>query len=164
MATNHNINVNFRSRGSGGGSQSNLKTSAKRGALQIKANANSKSPIPNIISKTQRAMGVSGVSGFGALKTAGVAGAIAFAGVSLANKVADVVMDVYSASTGEEILVGNIRKVRSYVLNPVKYAKDSIYGYGILQSRIIKRQNYENDYHRELSGNLIVGNQYGSKR
>jgi hypothetical protein len=159
MAVNHNININLNGKGGG----STLRTSAKRSVKEIKNNASKNMHIPKLLQKYNKTMGGLGAVG-GGLKYAGIAGAIAYAGVSTANKIIDIALQVRSASTGEQITIGNIKRVKSYILNPIQYAKDSIWSQGFIQQKIIDRQNQSNDYYRELTGMAIVGNQYGNKR
>ena len=160
MATNHVITVMQKS---GKGSSSNLKTSAKRNITQMQFNNTSKMNLGKIVSKSAQALNPNSL-GVGALKRMGIAGAITFAVVNTANKVLEIGMDIYSASTGNQLAVGNIRRTKNYILNPAKYFIDDIYKYGFLQQRITNRQNESNAYYRELTGKSIVGNQYGDKR
>jgi hypothetical protein len=157
MATNHNINVIL----NGTNGQNRPKTSAVGNVQRIQNKTTPKNPASKLLNSIGNKVG--GVPSMRGISKMGVAGAVAFALVSSANKVADMAMDVYSASSGEKLLVGNIKKVKSYVLNPIAYAKDSIWTFGVLQSRINKRENYENNYQRELTGKFIVGSQYGKK-
>lgn len=102
--------------------------------------------------------------GAGALKRLGIAGAVAYAGVQMANKAMDIYFDIRQASTGDQLMIGNVRRVRNYVMNPAKYFIDDIYNYGFLEQKRVNRQNEQNQYYRELTGKAIVGNQYGQKR
>ena len=157
MPTNHNINVNFRTKGSIG--HSSLKTSAKGSIIRIKKEKSRVDTSFDLLKKHPTgSYGFNGISG----KTVGLAVSGAVVGAS--NKALEIGMTIYSASSGEQITVGNIRKVKRYVFNPAKYFIDDIYNYGFLQQRIVNRQNESNDYYRELTGKAIVGEQYGVKR
>jgi hypothetical protein len=159
MATNHNININL----NGSGGQSNLKTSAKRSVQQIRQNNTSKFKLSKVVSKVPQAFNANSY-GSGSLKRMGFAGAVAFAGVTLANKALDMYLDIRQASTGDILTTGNIKRTKNYILNPVRYFVDDVYAYGFLQQKITNRQNEQNQYYRELTGKAIVGNQYGVKR
>jgi len=161
MAQNHTINI--RLGGKGGNGTSNLKTSPKRTIVQMKEINSTKMHIPSALKRFNAKVG-GGLGSASALKYAGVAGAIAYGVVGTANKVLDVALDVHVAKTGNTIGVGNIKRVRKYILNPVSYFVDDIYNYGYLQQVTTNRQNKANDYYRELTGKAIVGNQYGNKR
>lgn len=158
MAVNHNININLH--GSGGTSS---KTSAKRSITNMKQKNTTSLKLGKVIAKSPQMFNANtfGISG---LKRLGIAGAIAYSTVTIANRVTDIFLDIHQASTGDQLAVGNFRRVRSYVLNPVSYFVDDIYKYGILQQKNINRQNYANEYYRDLTGKAIVGNQYGQKR
>lgn len=160
MATNHVITVMQKS---GKGSSSNLKTSAKRSVTQMRFNNTSKMNLGKIVAKSTQALNPNSL-GVNNLKRMGIVGGITYAGVQLANKALEIGLDIHSASTGNQLAVGNIRRTKNYVLNPAKYFIDDIYKYGFLQQRITNRQNESNAYYRELTGKSIVGNQYGEKR
>lgn len=156
MAVNHNININLN--GSGG----TTKTSAKGAIQNINQKTQNKTKIPNILKKFNARMG--GMGAVSGMKRAGVAGAIGFAVVSTANKVHDIFLDIKQASTGDEVQIGNVRNIKHAFMNPVKYATDLYYNSAILQKRYVARQNYENNYYRELTGKAIAGRQFGNKR
>lgn len=156
MANNHVINVNFKQKGTG---VSSLKTSAKSSIIKIGSKQQSLNPSFQTLKKHP-------TSNFSLQGFFGKSLALAISGVTvaIANKALDIGMDIYQASTGNQLTVGNIKRVRSYIFRPKEYFVDGIYKYGYLQEKVVSRQNYENNYHRELTGNLIIGNQYGSKR
>jgi hypothetical protein len=83
--------------------------------------------------------------------------------IKLANKAYDFYLDYDLARTGESMAIGNIKRVKGYVLNPTSYLIDATWGKH-LQQLTVNRQNNANAYYRELSGNLIVGNQYRGQR
>jgi len=80
-----------------------------------------------------------------------------------ANKVADLRLDWLESRHGSTMAIGNFRRVKDYVLNPSSYLIDVTYG-RYLRDLEISRQNISNDYYRGLTGEIIVGNQYGTKR
>jgi len=156
---NHNINVNLRN------GKGKSKTSANGSVQKISNRMSGSNPTSpktlsnNIASAQQPKNGLFGLQSKSALAIAGIV-------VETANKMHDIVLDINMARTGESVSVGNIKRLKKYALSPmgwISYASDATYGY-VLNDFRIARQNTEKDYYRELSGNLIVGNQYGSKK
>jgi hypothetical protein len=162
MAVNHNINVNLRKGTKSISSRG--KTSAVRG---IQSNNTSRKSNNN--SSRQLARGLRAVRTLdtGALGLFGGMGGATMAvvqeTVKIANRVVDIALDINLARTGESINVGNIKRIKGYLLNPQSYIIDATYGLW-LNTLKINRENESNAYYRELSGNLIVSNQYGIKR
>ena len=159
---NHNINVNLRN------GKGKSKTSANGSVHKISnrmsgSNPTSPKSLSNNVGKSSSiGQYASSLFGFVAKSALGISGI----SVATASKIHDVILDVNMARTGESVSTGNIKKFKEYALTPVgwiNYAKDATYGY-MLDDFRIARQNTEKDYYRELSGNLIVGNQYGSKK
>jgi len=162
MAVNHNINVNLR-KGNESISSSG-KTSALRG---IKSNNTSRGSNNNSSRQLARTLRTIRTLDTGALGLFGGMGGATMTviqeGAKLASKVIDIALDINLARTGESINVGNIKRIKGYVLNPQSYIMDATYGLWLNKLRI-NRENEANAYYRELSGNLIVSNQYGIKR
>jgi len=159
---NHNINVNLRS------GKGKSKTSANGSVQKISQRMSGSNPTsPKSLSNgMDKDMGmgkqIGSFFGYVAKSALGISGIT----VASASKVHDMILDINMARTGESVSVGNIKQFKKYAISPIgwiNYAKDSSYGY-MLDDFRIARQNTEKDYYRELSGNLIVGNQYGSKK
>lgn len=161
MAVNHNINVNLKK---GAEIKSNNKTSAVRG---IQSNNTSRKSNNNSARQLARGLRAVRTLDTGALGLFGGMGGATLAvvqeGVKLANKVVDISLDINLARTGESINVGNIKRIKGYILNPSSALIDATYGVWLNKLRV-NRENESNAYYRELSGNLIVSNQYGIKR
>jgi len=155
---NHNINVNLR-RGS-----SKSKTSANGSVQRIsqRMSGSSSTSAKNLAKglRTIRTLDFGNMGLFGGTSGAGVA--IAQEIMKTAYKVADLRLDWLNARTGDAISIGNTKKVIKLFQNPTSIISES-YGAWI-QGIENDRANQSNDYYRELSGNLIVGNQYGSKK
>lgn len=100
---------------------------------------------------------------FGSSPAAAITTAIVQESIKLANKVHDIYLNYDLARTGESMSIGNIRRVKGYILNPTSYIVDATWGV-YLQKLAIARENTANAYYRELSGNLIVGNQYRGQK
>lgn len=160
MPVNHNINVRLFS-GKGGTTKTSAKGSVKR---SFQKTSESKELTPRQIARTIRAVRT---SDFGALGLFGGEGGAMFSSIQemakTASKLMDYVLDVNLARSGEKIGIGNIKRGKGYMINPVKYGLDATWGV-YLQNLEISRQNQSNDYYRELTGNLIVSKQYGEKR
>lgn len=100
---------------------------------------------------------------FGASPAMSITASIVQESLKLANKVHDIYLNYDLARTGESMSIGNIKRVKGYVLNPTSYMLDATWGV-YLQKLAIARENTANAYYRELSGNLIVGNQYRGQK
>ena len=159
---NHNINVNLRN------GKGKSKTSANGSVQKISQRMSGSNPTsPKSLSNNMDKDGGMGKQislffGYVAKSSLGISSIT----VASASKIHDIFLDVNMARTGESVSVGNIKQFKKYALSPVgwwNFAKDATYGY-VLDDFRIARQNTEKDYYRELSGNLIVGNQYGSKK
>jgi len=156
---NHNINVKLRN------GKGKSKTSANGSVHKISQRMNGSSPnSTKSLARNFKAINTLDASQmglFGGVSNSSIS--IAQEVVKFASKIADLALDINMARTGESIAVGNMRKLKRYILNPISYLSDGSYEY-VLNDFRIARQNTEKDYYRELSGNLIVGNQYGSKK
>jgi len=157
---NHNINVNLRKRGT-----SRMKTSANGAVLRISDRMGGASPTSSKnIARTIRSLRTGDLGNMGLFGGGAMAGlAIAQEVVKTSFKALDILLDITLAKTGEAMSVGNLKRMVSYVKNPTSLLVDATYGVW-LQQMAIDRHNISNAYYRELSGNLIVGNQYGSKK
>ena len=154
---NHNINVNLRN------GKGKSKTSANGSVQKISQRMSGSNPTsPKALSNISTATNKNSLFGNQSKSALGMVMAV----VETANKMHDIVLDINMARTGESVSIGNIKKLKKYALSPegwVSYVSDATYGY-VLNDFRIARQNTEKDYYRELSGNLIVGNQYGIKK
>jgi hypothetical protein len=159
MAVNHNINVNLRqARGT------QTRTSAVRGVQKVTtARETSPSSARQLARglRTVRTLDSGSLGLFGGM--GGATMTVVQESVKLANRAVDIYLDINLARTGEVLRVGNIKRVKGYLLNPTKFAVDATYGVWLQRLRT-NRANQENDYYRELSGNLITSNQFGNKR
>lgn len=161
MAVNHNINVNFRR---SSGSMPTTRTSAVNSVTRTTERQTSSSL--RSISRGIRAFRTADLGSlglFGSSSTMSMAVTVAQETIKLANKAYDFYLDYDLARTGETMAIGNIKRVKGYVLNPTSYLIDATWGKH-LQQLTVNRQNNANAYYRELSGNLIVGNQYRGQR
>lgn len=97
----------------------------------------------------------------------GVAGSMALQGAKVVTAFADtginVLFDIDYAITNEKIAYNNRKKTKNYIFNPLDFVFDMTYGRWIGQIGI-DRRNIENDRARDLSGNIVIGNQFGIKR
>ena len=156
---NHNINVNLRN--GKGKSKSSAHGSLQRISQRMGgSNPNATKSLARNF-KAINTLDASQMGLFGGTSNSSIS--IAQEVVKFASKMTDIVLDIQMARTGESIAVGNMRKLKKYILNPISYLSDGSFEY-ILNDFRIARQNNENQYYRELSGNLIVGNQYGIKK
>jgi hypothetical protein len=155
---NHNINVNLRH----GSSKS--KTSANGSVQKIaqRMSGSSSTSSKNLAKglRTLRTLDFGNMGLFGGNSGAGMA--IAQEVMKTAYKIADLRLDWLNARTGDSISIGNTKKIMNLFKNPTSIISES-YG-SWLQSIENDRANKSNEYYRELSGNLIVGNQYGIKK
>lgn len=161
MAVNHNINVNLRHRGQ---ARTRTRTSAVTGVRRINTGRQTSPSSARQLARgirTVRTMDTANLGLFG-----GKSGAIMSViqeTLRLANKAHDVYLSYDLARSGESMSIGNIKRVKGYILNPTAYAIDLTWG-RYLQRLEINRENKANAYYRELSGNLVVGNQYRGQR
>jgi len=161
MAVNHNINVNFRN---STGNLANTRTSAVNSVTRTVERQTSSSL--RSVSRGIRAVRTADLGSLGLFGSGSTLSMVATAvqeTIKLANKAYDFYLDYDLARTGESMAIGNIKRVKGYFLNPVSYLVDATWGKH-LQQLTINRQNNANAYYRELSGNLIVGNQYRGQR
>lgn len=161
MAVNHNINVNFRK---SAGNLATARTSAVNSVTRTTERQTSSSL--KSLSRGIRAVRTADLGSlglFGSGSTLSMALTVAQEGIKLANKAYDFYLDYDLARTGETMSIGNIKRVKGYFLNPASYVIDVTWG-KYLQQLVVNRQNNANAYYRELSGNLIVGNQYRGQR
>lgn len=159
MPVNHNINV--RLTGGTHGSKTSAKNSVKN---SLQKTSESGSSTPRKLSKGIKTAVAKDVGSFGIF---GGAGAVVMLGIKEAIKYTNVALDIYvditQASTGEKIRAGNFKRIKGYILDPMSYAVEGTYGV-FLKNLETNRYNKENDYYRELTGNLIVSKQFGEKR
>jgi protein subunit release factor A len=155
---NHNINVNLRN------GKGKSKTSANGSVQKIsqRMSGSSSTSAKNLAKglRTLRTLDFGNMGLFGG--TSGASMAIAQEVMKTAYKVADLRLDWLNARTGDSISIGNTKKAIRLFQNPTNIISES-YGAWI-QSVENDRANKSNDYYRELSGNLIIGNQYGIKK
>lgn len=83
--------------------------------------------------------------------------------IKVANSVTDMILDINLAKTGESVGVGNVRRIKGYVLNPTKILIEGTYG-EYLRNLRVDRANVKNEYYRNLTGNIVYGKQYGDKK
>jgi len=83
--------------------------------------------------------------------------------IKFVNKGIDIAIDVNLAKTGESVRAGNTKRIKGYLLNPASYVIEASYG-EYLRDLTVSRQNIKNEYYRNLTGNLVYGNQYGDKK
>jgi len=163
MSVNHNINVVLR-KSSGGSNSTTTRTSSVRAVRSIQERTQSKGLNTRSLSRTVRAIrtfDVGALGLFGGISGAGLA--LAQEAIKTANKIHDFYLDYSLARTGETMSIGNVKRIKGYILNPTAYIRDATWGV-FLQKLAIARENTENEYYRELSGNLIVGNQYRGQK
>lgn len=160
MPVNHNINVRL----SGSHQKVTNRTSAQGNISKSTGHSGGNKPF----GAKQLARGIRAFRTLDA-GSLGLFGGVAGASIAvvqettkLANKIVDIVLDINMARSGETISIGNIKRVKGYILNPKSFIIEATYGMWLERLRI-NRQNQTNAYHRELSGNLIVGNQYRNK-
>lgn len=162
MPVNHNINVNLRSSVNG---ISSLRTSAKNSVSKITSKKDDANFNPKNVARGLRMIRTLDTS------TLGLFGGnfgnpymwMIQETVKLSSKVMDYILEYQQAETGNKMRVGNIKRAKGYVLNPMSYIVDGTWGVH-LQRMQIGRENEANAYYRELSGNLIVGDQYKGQR
>ena len=157
---NHTIKVQLNGSGRGGTKGSAVNTLTKNIMSNQKTNSMSSKQLVRGL-RTLRTGDLGNLGLFGG-KGGSATMAIVQEVVKVANRVADIAISVNEASSGESIKAGNVRKVKSYFMNPTSYAWDATYGV-YLQKLQISRQNQSNEYYRQLSGNIITGNQFGKK-
>jgi len=157
---NHTIKVQLSGSGRGGTKGSAVNTLTKNIMSNQKTNSMSSKQLVRGL-RTLRTGDLGNLGLFGG-KGGSATMAIVQEVVKVANRVADIAISVNEASSGESIKAGNVRKVKSYFMNPTSYAWDATYGV-YLQKLQISRQNQSNEYYRQLSGNIITGNQFGKK-
>lgn len=99
--------------------------------------------------------------------TLGQLGSFGMSAIKAVTQVADVglnlLFDIDYAITNEKITFNNRKKTKNYVFNPVQYVADMTYGKW-LADLSIRRENQANDRARDLSGSIVLGNQFGNKR
>jgi hypothetical protein len=162
MSVNHNINVVLR-RSSGGSNSTTTRTSSVRAVRSIQERTQSRGLNTRSLSRSVRAIrtfDVGALGLFGGISGAGLA--LAQETLKTANKALDIYLDINLARTGESMKIGNIKRVKGYILNPSSYVKAMLVNEFITKP-IVNRQNQAKDYYRELSGNMIVGSQYGKR-
>jgi hypothetical protein len=155
---NHNINVNLRQ----GNSKSKTSANGTIQRISQRMSGSSSESAKNLAKgiRTIRTLDFGNMGLFGG--TSGASLAIAQEVMKTAYKVVDMRLDWLIARTGDSISIGNTKKVLQLFKNPTSIISESYNAW--LQSIENDRANKSNDYYRDLSGNLIVGNQYGSKK
>jgi len=155
MPVNSNINV-ILTKSENGFSALN-QTSPLHSINNINQNMGFKNYFNNF-DKAVQGGGVSSSAGFGALKTAGAIAAV----IATVDKGLTIGYTIAYSYSGEKIQFNNRMKAKKYALNPLSFIIDSTYGVALRQMQI-DRENTSNERGRELSGNLIIGSQFGNK-
>lgn len=157
------IDVILKKGGGGGGGYSG-RTSAVRTVENSRQNMGNKGAAKSyaMVARFARTGDIGSFGLYGGLKATAM-GVIVQESIKVASKGIDIFLDVKLAATGETIGIGNTKRLKGYILKPTSYIWDATYGV-YTQKLKTNRQNEANAYYRELSGNLIVGNQYGKVR
>lgn len=95
----------------------------------------------------------------GALKFGAVGVAISQT-MNLVDKVAQPVLQVYSAKTGETMKANNIRSTLQIIRNPIGMFKRAIWDNGYIRNLELARENQALQNERDLSGKIILQKQY----
>ncbi len=157
MPVNHTLEVTLNK---GGGS--NQATKSRTSPLSTLQNINKKSTFESYYDKLDSAID----SGGDTLKI-GNLGSKALQGAKIASQFVDaglnVLFDIEYAMSNEKIEFNNKKKIKNYIFKPTQFIMDSTYGKW-LADLSIRRENTENERARYLSGNVIIGRQFGDKR
>jgi hypothetical protein len=164
MAVDHRIVVRLTNQRGNGGGGTRTRTSAVgsvRNAAERSSGLSGRDIARGL--RSVRTLDAGSFGLFGSSPTLSITAAIVQESIKLANKVHDIYLNYELARTGESMSIGNIRRIKGYILNPTSYMLDATWGV-YLQKLAIARENTANAYYRELSGNLIVGNQYRGQK
>lgn len=157
MPVNHTINVNLRSGKFGTSSRTSAKSNVRNVISGKKSEGTFGARNVARLIRTVRTADTSYLGLFGGM--GGATMAVVQEGVKLANRALDIYLDIGLARTGENMSIGNIKRVKGYILNPASFVIEGTYGVW-LQTMRINRQNQSNAFYRELSGNMIAGEQF----
>ena len=82
--------------------------------------------------------------------------------IKLVSKGIDMGLNYSSSKTGEDVNVGNIRRIKNYTMNLSSYAMDATWGKRLTDLKN-QRLNSINDYYQGLTGNMEYSKSYGQK-